>query len=116
LARARREKEERQDEQCRCKVRIEPDLAGGQAQLERDQHDRRVAKRVVVERSQRLHRKERREAALAEQTELIHGFPRGTRLPKPTLRSVATAVARRGKNRSDLPRQRTMPDVAAMER
>ena len=80
LAGARRKQEERQDEQRRRDVRVEADRALVEAQVEADQHDQRVAERVVVERAERLGREERREAPQAQQLELVvsrHGALRG---------------------------------------
>jgi hypothetical protein len=70
LSGQRREQEERQDEQCRCQIGVQPLLRQVQPQLRGDQYNGRVAEHVVIERAQALHHEKRQEAALAQQSEL----------------------------------------------
>ena len=71
LARRRRERHERQDEDRADQVddhaAVDRQILRG---LERDEHDKRILEDVVVGRTEKLRPEERREAALAEQREL----------------------------------------------
>src|SRR5690348_17864898 len=83
LPRRGREQEERQDEQRRREVGVERGRAVIQPQLERHQHQQRIAERVVVERRQRLRPEERRETTLTEQGELARSEEHTSELQSP---------------------------------